>query len=89
MRRCLRNHRVATLVLGVVPRLASDDVRMIEVAGEGAKFWPRWRGPSGQGLVAPGKYTNAWYADEQRQVARRRFPARAIRRRLSGAIASI
>ena len=26
---------------------------MIEVAGEGAKYWPRWRGPSGQGHVPP------------------------------------
>ncbi len=33
---------------------------MVEVAGEGAKFWPRWRGPSGQGIVTPGKYTNWW-----------------------------
>jgi outer membrane protein assembly factor BamB len=40
-------------------RLA-EEPRMIEVAGEGAKFWPRWRGPSGQGLVAPGKYANTW-----------------------------
>lgn len=34
--------------------------RMIEVSGPGAKFWPRWRGPSGQGLVPPGKYANTW-----------------------------
>ena len=33
---------------------------MIEVTGEGARFWPRWRGPSGQGFVAPGKYANTW-----------------------------
>ena len=33
---------------------------MIEVTGEGARFWSRWRGPSGQGLVAPGKYANTW-----------------------------
>jgi outer membrane protein assembly factor BamB len=38
----------------------AGEVRMIEVTGEGAKFWPRWRGPSGQGLVAPGKYANFW-----------------------------
>ncbi|HUQ87476.1 MAG TPA: PQQ-binding-like beta-propeller repeat protein [Vicinamibacterales bacterium] len=36
------------------------DVRMIEVSGEGAKYWPRWRGPSGQGLVAAGAYTDTW-----------------------------
>ncbi len=38
----------------------AGDVRMIEVAGEGARFWSRWRGPSGQGHVSPGKYTNTW-----------------------------
>ena len=38
----------------------ASEVRMIEVTGEGAKYWPRWRGPSGQGLVAPGQYTNFW-----------------------------
>ena len=36
------------------------DVKMIEVAGEGAKYWPRWRGPSGQGQVAAGQYTDKW-----------------------------
>lgn len=41
---------------------APADVRLIEVAGEGAKFWPRWRGPSGQGHVAAGQYTDTWNA---------------------------
>jgi len=36
------------------------DVRMVEVAGEGAKYWPRWRGPSGQGQVTGGQYTDKW-----------------------------
>ena len=53
---------ICTLFLGAVAELASraDEVRMLEVTGEGARFWPRWRGPSGQGLVAPGKYANTW-----------------------------
>lgn len=38
----------------------SADVRLIEVVGEGAKYWPRWRGPSGQGHVAAGNYTDKW-----------------------------
>ena len=38
---------------------------MVEVTGEGAKFWPRWRGPSGQGFVAPGSYTNRWSPKEK------------------------
>jgi outer membrane protein assembly factor BamB len=39
---------------------APADVKMIEVSGEGAKYWPRWRGPSGQGQVAAGQYTDKW-----------------------------
>jgi len=43
----------------------NDSVRMIEVAGEGARYWPRWRGPSGQGIVATGTYTDAWSPTER------------------------
>lgn len=39
---------------------APADVRMIEVTGEGAKYWPRWRGPSGQGHAAAGHYADKW-----------------------------
>ena len=39
---------------------APGDVRMIEVTGEGAKYWSRWRGPSGQGQVPAGQYTDRW-----------------------------
>jgi hypothetical protein len=31
---------------------AAAAVRMVADDGEGAKYWPRWRGPSGQGLVS-------------------------------------
>ena len=41
---------------------APDDVRLVEVVGEGAKYWPRWRGPSGQGHVAAGQYVDKWSA---------------------------
>jgi outer membrane protein assembly factor BamB len=53
---------LASLILASAATLLSraDEVRMVEVTGEGAKFWPRWRGPSGQGYVAPGRYTNWW-----------------------------
>jgi outer membrane protein assembly factor BamB len=41
--------------------VANDDVHMIEVEGEGAKYWSRWRGPSGQGLVPDGgNYVDRW-----------------------------
>ena len=33
---------------------------MLEVTGEGAKYWPRWRGPSGQGEVPAGEYVDRW-----------------------------
>jgi len=58
---------VATLLAAAGAHVASraGEVRMIEVTGEGAKFWPRWRGPSGQGLVAPGNYTNWWSPKER------------------------
>ena len=37
-----------------------DDVAMIAVDGEGTKYWPRWRGPSGQGLAAGSGYVDKW-----------------------------
>ena len=49
------------ITAAVVP--PSVEVRMIEVVGEGAKYWPRWRGPSGQGQVATGQYTDKWSAN--------------------------
>ncbi len=41
---------------------APGEVKMIEVTGEGAKYWSRWRGPSGQGQVPAGQYTDRWSA---------------------------
>jgi len=37
---------------------------MIESEGAGARYWPRWRGPSGQGLVAGSGYPDTWSATE-------------------------
>src|SRR5688500_19380025 len=37
-----------------------DDVAMIAIEGEGAKYWPRWRGPSGQGLAMGKGYVDKW-----------------------------
>ena len=36
---------------------------MVRVEGEGAKYWPVWRGPSGQGL-ANGTYADTWSATD-------------------------
>lgn len=44
----------------ISPLGAQDKVRMIPVEGEGAKYWPRWRGPSGQGLAPDGAYVDRW-----------------------------
>ena len=50
---------LATFLLAPGPTEV-DDVSMIAVEGEGAKYWPRWRGPSGQGLVAGSGYVDKW-----------------------------
>src|SRR5262245_58498291 len=39
-------------------------VQMIAAEGEAAKYWPRWRGPSGQGLVSGQGYPDRWSATE-------------------------
>ena len=43
---------------------STDDVSMIVPAGEAAAYWPRWRGPSGQGWVAGGEYPDTWSGTE-------------------------
>jgi outer membrane protein assembly factor BamB len=47
-------------------RLAGQDpgVGMLGVEGEGARYWTRWRGPSGQGVVTGTGYVDAWSATE-------------------------
>jgi outer membrane protein assembly factor BamB len=50
---------LATFLLAPGPTEV-DDASMIAVEGEGAKYWPRWRGPSGQGLVAGSGYVDKW-----------------------------
>jgi outer membrane protein assembly factor BamB len=59
---------IAAVVWVLVPsvRLAGQEagVRMIATEGEGARYWPRWRGPSGQGLVAGTGYPDTWSATE-------------------------
>jgi outer membrane protein assembly factor BamB len=39
-------------------------VQMVADSGEGAKYWPRWRGPSGQGLVSGKGYPDSWSGTE-------------------------
>jgi outer membrane protein assembly factor BamB len=42
------------------PVSVPEDVRLVGVEGEGAKYWPRWRGPSGQGYVTGTNYVDTW-----------------------------
>jgi outer membrane protein assembly factor BamB len=44
----------------VLVHAAPDTIRLIPAGGEAAKYWTRWRGPSGQGLVDGTNYTDAW-----------------------------
>lgn len=39
-------------------------VRLLADEGEAAKYWARWRGPSGQGLVAGTTYPDKWSATQ-------------------------
>jgi outer membrane protein assembly factor BamB len=39
-------------------------VSMVADEGEGTQYWPRWRGPSGQGLVSGSGYPDRWSASE-------------------------
>lgn len=55
---------MACLIFAITATLAqAPDVRMVAVEGEGAKYWPVWRGPSRQGLVT-GSYPDNWSATE-------------------------
>ncbi len=64
MRRAVIGALLLVLSAGLV-RSAPGDVRMIEVTGEGARYWPRWRGPSGQGYVPEGQYVDRWSSTER------------------------
>ena len=43
---------------------AAPDVHLLEAEGEAAKYWPRWRGPSGQGVVRSGSFPDTWSESE-------------------------
>jgi outer membrane protein assembly factor BamB len=42
------------------PPLDESEVVLLGADGEGAAYWPRWRGPSGQGHVAGTNYLDRW-----------------------------
>ena len=41
-----------------------SSVSMVAVEGEGASYWSRWRGPSGQGIVTDTGYPDRWSATD-------------------------
>ena len=43
-----------------VPAPQASAVSMVAITGEGAEYWPRWRGPSGQGIVSGTGYPDTW-----------------------------
>jgi outer membrane protein assembly factor BamB len=43
---------------------STSDVSMIPDTAEAAKYWARWRGPSGQGLVSGTGYVDRWSATQ-------------------------
>ena len=45
----------ATVIASELP-----SVRMIESEGEARQYWPRWRGPSGQGIRDGSGYPDSW-----------------------------
>jgi outer membrane protein assembly factor BamB len=47
-----------------VAAVQDSGVRMVVVDGEGARYWSRWRGPSGQGLASGTGYPTTWSATE-------------------------
>jgi outer membrane protein assembly factor BamB len=56
---------IASIVITLLAQApGSNAVRLLEPAGEAAQYWPRWRGPSGQGLVKTTGYPDRWSPTE-------------------------
>lgn len=50
----------AVVLLTAVPVAQEPAARMVASEGEAARYWPRWRGPSGQGLATGADYPDTW-----------------------------
>ena len=77
-----RRLAVLILALGMLAALApaagaqdSAGVRMVPPEGDGARYWPRWRGPSGQGVVEETGYPDRW-SDTVNVLWKRPVPGR-------------
>ena len=51
---------LAALVSMPAPAEAQPGVRMVPPPNDGERYWPRWRGPSGQGVVDGSGYVDTW-----------------------------
>lgn len=76
--------RLAVLVLALgalaapAPPAGAQDtagVRMVPPEGDGVRYWPRWRGPSGQGVVEETGYPDRW-SDTVNVLWKRPVPGR-------------
>jgi outer membrane protein assembly factor BamB len=54
---------------------AATEVHMVVPPGEASQYWPRWRGPSGQGLAGAGDYPDTW-SDTQNVLWKVELPGR-------------
>ena len=52
--------RILLNLTAVAVCVIAQTAHMIEVEGEARKYWPQWRGPSGQGLVEGKSYPDTW-----------------------------
>ena len=52
----------STIPLAGATPASREEVSMVEPEGmpEAGRYWPRWRGPSGQGLVRGSRYVDTW-----------------------------
>jgi len=56
---------LALCLLGIRSPVSGQDhvgVQMVRPDGESERYWPRWRGPSGQGIVTDTGYPDTWSA---------------------------
>lgn len=52
--------RLLLILIVSAAGVSAQAVRMIEMEGEARKYWPQWRGPSGQGVVEGAAYPDTW-----------------------------
>ena len=67
------------VLIGAMPRSAdaqsSASVHMVVPDGDAQQYWPRWRGPSGQGIVNGSGYPDTW-SDTDNVLWRTRVPGK-------------